>query len=98
MNHVANDPNVIVDMCCSCNKSKSSKVYKVHDTNGDVMNVEQTDNLENLPEHVDNPHLNRNVQNGILGFRYENRKCTIIVYSSVEARTFCILMKIKPLR
>ena len=63
-----------------------------------IQNSEET-NLPapDLPEHVDNAYLNRNVQTGILGFRYETKNSNFIIYSSVEAKTFCILRNLKPL-
>ena len=85
----------VVDMCCSCKKEKHTKVYKVHNSGGQL---EETNILDNLPEHVDNPYLNRHVQHGVLGFRYENKNYSVTVYSSVEAKTFCYIMKLSPLR
>ena len=51
-----------------------------------IQNSEET-NLPapDLPEHVDNAYLNRNVQTGILGFPYETKNSNFIIYSSVEA-------------
>ena len=52
-----------------------------------------------IPEHSDNPFLNRNLTKGILGFLYENKADGItLVYSSLEAKTFCKLMSISPLK
>ena len=82
-------------MCCFANKAKNKKVYKVHYQDEEL---EQTDIVENLPEHVDNPYLNRSIPHGVLGFRYENKNATIIVYSSVETKTFYYIMQLKPLR
>ena len=63
-----------------------------------IQNSEETHQpTPDLPEHVDNAYINRNVQTGILGFCYETKDSSFIVYSSIEAKTFCILMKLKPL-
>ena len=52
-----------------------------------------------LPEHSDNPFINRNLVNGILGYRYENKTDGMtIIYTSLEAKTFCKLMQIHPIK
>ena len=54
---------------------------------------------DDIPEHCDNPFLNRDVVKGILGFRYENKvDGQIVVYTSLEAKTYCKLMKTTPLK
>ena len=87
-------------MCCSsksCNSNKS-KVYSVHNSNGEINSDEENDHHVELPKHVDDPFLNRNVKRGTLGFRYETKNEMLLVYSSLEAKTFCILMSLSPLR
>ena len=82
-------------MCFSSEKAKDHNVYSVHNSHGEI--TEQS-NTYDVPEHVDNPYMNRHVQYGILGFRYETKNETFIVYSSVEAKTFCILMSLSPMQ
>ena len=41
--------------------------------------------------------LNRNVITGILGFRYETKNEMFIIYSPVEAKTFCMIMQLNPI-
>ena len=56
-------------------------------SDGQQVNVSSEDNnlnLNELPEHVDNLLLNRNVHKGVLGFRYETKDTEIIVYTSIE--------------
>ena len=65
----------------------------------EVVNGNTTEIPSYVPEHVDNPILDRNLKTGVLGFRYENKSDgMIIVYTSPEAKTFCKLMKIHPLK
>ena len=68
----------------------------MHNSNGKI-NEESNEATSDLPEHFDNAFLNRHVQTGILGFYYETRNTSFLVYSSVEAKTFCMLMKLKPM-
>ena len=75
-----------------------SEVSSIFNSNGELVEDEVIETTANLPEHIDNPTLNRDLRNGVLGFRYENKKDVLIVYISLEAKTFCILMKIKPMR
>ena len=86
-------------MCCwsKRNKSKEQTVNSVHNANGEINNNDENSALLEIPEHVDNPFLNRHVQRGVLGFRYETKNDTVIVYSSIEAKTFCILMNLSPM-
>ena len=53
--------------------------------------------FSDLPEYFDNAFLNRHVQTGILRFYYETKSTSFLVYSSLEAKTFCMLMKLKPI-
>ena len=85
-------------MCCGNHKVRTDKVHKVHNSGGEVNKINQNDTYLNIHEHVDDPLLNRNLRTGILGFRYEMKKSTIIIYLSIEAKTFCMLMRIEPLR
>ena len=50
-----------------------------------------------VPEHVDSILVPPNLKNDILGFRYETKNDVITVYTSPEAKTFCMLMGIKPI-
>ena len=97
----SSEGNVLADMCCWCNrKVKKEKVCNVYNSDGEISEINGKDNVNlcNLPEHVDDPYLDRNIQNGVLGFRYETKQSLIIVYSSIEAKTFCMLMRLDPLR
>ena len=77
-------------MCCWCKKEK--QVNSVHSYDGEAV----SDNTYNdYPEHVDNALLNGHIRKGVLGFRYENKTCMFIVYTSVEAKTFCMIMHLK---
>ena len=68
-------------------------MYNVHNSAGEINNEEtNVDLYANMPEHIDNAFLNRDLKKGILGFRYENKQSVVTVYSSLEAKTFCILM------
>ena len=76
---------------CYCCKNVENHSVKL------IQNSEETNEpASDLPEHVENAFVNRNVQSGILGFVYETKETSFIVYSSIEAKTFCILMKLKP--
>ena len=81
----------LFQMCCSKMTGKNSKVYAKYSTNGEL--CEEPVALH-VPEHVDNPLLDRNVKNGILGFRYETQNSTIVVYSSIECKTFCYIVQL----
>ena len=50
-----------------------------------------------VPEHVDHTVAHPDIKKGILGFRYETKNETIVVYTSPAAKTFCMLMKLKPI-
>ena len=79
-------------MCYCCEKTKKTKVHNVYNLNGEI-SYDEFATLD-LPKHVNNAFLNRNVQKDILGFRYETKTDKWIVYSSVEAKTFCMIMQI----
>ena len=81
---------------CWYKKGKKQEIKSVHNSNGEI-NEESNEATSDLPEHFDNAFLNRHVQTGILGFYYETRNTSFLVYSSVEAKTFCMLMKLKPM-
>ena len=84
-------------MCCACKKGKDKTVHKKFSPDGETSDSENS-TVNGIPEHVDNLMLNRNVHNGVLGFRYENKDSIIVVYSSVEAKTFCMIMQLTPLK
>ena len=71
----------------------------MYTSNGELINEGQNHTVDhivdNLPEHVDDPFLNRHVLKGILGFQYKNKDTQIIVYSSIENKTFCMIMQLK---
>ena len=82
-------------MCFSFCKQENNEVHNVNDEEG-AINSENSDTY-GCPEHVDNPFLNRHYKNGILGFRYETKNECFIIYSSIENKTFCYLMRLKPI-
>ena len=90
--------NIIADMCCYCEKVKAESVHKVYNSSGEIELVNPDINDLHIPEHADHPLLNTHVVKGILGFRYENKNSSFVVYSSVETKTFCMIMKLEPLR
>ena len=89
-------------MCWAFIQGKNQNVHKIDNSEGEISNDTASENAVHvpvdLPEHVDNPLLNRDVKTGILGFRYENKLCTITVYSSIECKTFCWIMGYKPMK
>ena len=88
-------------MCWPSLVNKERHVEKVYNLDGQMVNDSEinTDfNVPELPEHVDNVYLNRDLRRGILGFRYENKQCSLTVYSSIEAKTFCWIMGLEPIR
>ena len=82
-------------MCFWYQREKNSKVYQKIDTNSEISAEPEECSL---PEHVDNAFLDRNVQKGILGFRYETKQSSFVVYSSIECKTFCLIMQLTPLK
>ena len=81
-------------MCCWSQKGK--EISSVYNSDGQLVDVASEENINELPEHVDNLFFNRNVHKGLLGFRYETKDTKIIVYTSIEAKTFCMIMDLKP--
>ena len=69
---------------------------KRNENNNTTLNIEDDTQLDEsiiianpqLPEHVDNPFLNTDIKNGVLGFRYENKNAKVTVYSNVETKHF----------
>ena len=90
--------DLIFQMCFGGKISNRDKLNSVFNSAGEIENDEDQNKDQNIPEHVDNPFLNRNVHNGILGFRYETKTEKFVVYSSIEAKTFCMIMQLKPLK
>ena len=68
---------------------------QVYDADGDL-NENSTEIETDVPQHVDNPVLNSSIPHGILGFFYETKDSTILVYSTIETKTFCYIMQLKP--
>ena len=84
-------------MCWSSESYGSTeKVYKRFNSDGTVSEYPEEKQL--APEHVDNPMLNTDFKTGILGFRYETKDCTFVVYSSIECKTFAYIMQLRPLK
>ena len=69
-------------------------MYKVHGPEG----LSDPPNPIDLPEHADNPVLNTQINGGILGFRYEIKDSSFVVYSTIETKTFCYIMKLTPVK
>ena len=84
-------------MCCGPKKVKRD-VSSVYDSHGEMNTDEENETLSELPEHSDDPFLNRHVQYGVLGFRYETKDVAFTVYSSIESKTFCIIMKLSAMK
>ena len=81
---------------CWSGKKKYRDVCSIYNQDGEInVNANNETTLE-LPEHNDDPFLNRNVQYGILGFRYETQNSVLIVYTSIQAKTFCMIMHLSP--
>ena len=85
-------------MCCTSKKDRTDSVQAKFNSEGQVESDDENNLEVELPEHVDNLLLNRNVHNGVLGFRYENKNYTVISYTSIEAKTFCMIMQITPIK
>ena len=84
---------------CLANCSSVSGTISIPQSNETSLdNSALDDTINSLPEHVDDPFLNRDVVKGILGFYYETKSDSLIVYSTPESKTFALLMKIKPLK
>ena len=84
---------------CMFSKTVKTEVSSVYNSHGEIETEVQTNNIPvDLPEHVDWPFLNRDVPRGVLGFRYETKTNMLIVYSSVETKTFCMIMHLSPMR
>ena len=81
-------------MCCWSQNITSDQVCSVYDANGEISTNEQE--IFDLPQH-DYALLNTDVLTGILGFHYETKDTVIVVYSTVETKTFCYIMQIKPI-
>ena len=82
-------------MCCWSQNITSDRVSSVYDANGEISTNEQE--IFDLPQHADYALLNTDVLTGILGFHYETKDTVIVVYSTVETKTFCYIMQIKPI-
>ena len=83
-------------MCFGNTKLENRKVFCVHNGNEEIENEAEPNS--NVPQHVDYPLLNTNVKTGILGFRYETKEEMFTIYSSLETKTFCMIMQLAPLR
>ena len=79
---------------------RRNHIHCVYPIDSDNSGSTSEENIpQNLPEHSDNPFTNTNLSNGILGFRYENKvDGLLVVYTSIEAKTLCKLMKLTPLK
>ena len=84
-------------MCFSRDRGKPTKVSKVFNADGTISEESESNDLD-LPGHADNPLLNTNVKTGILGFRYETKNSSLVVYSNVQCKTFCFIMQLTPLK
>ena len=88
-------------MCLGKKFNKHNHVKKVFDANGDIVNTEQTDgnlDINAFPAHIDNALLDTSIPHGVLGFRYQNKEECLIVYSTVETKTYCYIMGIIPIK
>ena len=72
---------------CWSQKVKRQEIKSVHNSNGKI-NEESNEATSDLPEHFDNAYLNRHVQTGILGFYYETRNTSFLVYLISRGKNF----------
>ena len=84
-------------MCYSNVNKRPQPVEKVEPETTNI-NLENDMCIGELPEHNDSISIDRDLHTGILGFRYENKNEELIVYSSPEAKTLCIMMRKKPMK
>ena len=87
-----------LQMCIPGLDKNDVNVSSIYNSQGEMDTEDANHDLLKLPEHVDDPYLDRDLKNGILGFRYENKKEIVIVYSSIEAKTFCMILHLKHMR
>ena len=61
------------------------------DENGAINERSNLNNVvrDGIEEHVDSPFLNKDLDDGILGFIYKNADEIIIVWTSKEAEEMC---------
>ena len=74
-------------MCfAKCTKYRQD-LSPMHNKDGTVNDDKTTELIipEEIPEHNDNPNLNRDLESGILAFIYESRDEVMIVWTSDEA-------------
>ena len=59
---------------------------KYDEQDGSVNENVQSNHIPNdIPEHVDNPFINTDIEEGILGFVYETKDESVTVWTSEEA-------------
>ena len=59
---------------------------KYDEQNGTVNETNTSSDIPvDIPEHVDNPFLDTDIEEGILGFIYETKDETVTVWTSEEA-------------
>ena len=81
-------------MCLPWPNAKTHKVYQVHNSEG----ISDEPKEYSVPEHADSPFVNKTLPRGVLGFSYETKTSSFFVYSSIEAKTFCYLMRLTPFK
>ena len=81
-------------MCCWSQNLESKPVSSPYDSNGEISTNQP---IYDIPQHADYALLNTDILTGILGFRYETKDSLIVVYSTVETKTFCYIMQLKPI-
>ena len=79
-------------MCFAKGTQYKNNLRPKYNTEDSTVNDENTSNTsstmyipEEMPEHVDSPFLDRNVDTGILAIIYENSDEILIVWTSDEA-------------
>ena len=82
-------------MCWGYQKVTGNQVCSVYDCNGEL--ATDSPEIYDIPQHADYPLLNTDVLTGILGFCYETKDTVIVIYSTVETKTFCYIMQLKPI-
>ena len=75
-------------MCFAKRSEYRKDLSPMHNKDGTVNDDINTSKLlipEDLPEHIDNPTLNKDLETGILALIYETRDEVTIVWTSDEA-------------
>ena len=78
-------------MCFANLRASESTLEPLYNPDGEI--IEQQTEIyvpDEIHEHVDSVFLNRDLENGILGFMYETSYAVIVVWTSEEAQLLCM--------